>query len=412
MQIALIIHVKTLIVKEKEVIILIKIIKNGYVYAPEYLGKRDILIIGSKIGIITEDFNYDLPDILEVVIIDASGKYVFPGFIDSHVHITGGGGEGGFKTRTPEIALYDIIKGGITSIVGCLGTDGVTRTMESLYAKAKGLEEEGVSTYIVTGSYRIPISSLTGSPMRDIILIDKIIGAGEIALSDHRSSQPEINEIKRLAADIRVGGILSGKAGVVNVHLGDSETGLSLLQEIIRSTDIPYSQFLPTHINRSERLFEEGIKYALEGGYIDFTTSSDPAYWEDGEVKASIGLKRCMDAGVEADKITFTSDGQGSMPIFNENKEFIRLGIGSVTSLYTEVRDAILNDEVDIEKAIRVITRNPADIFKLKGKGRIKKGMDADLVLVDKDSFEIDTVIAKGKIMMEGKSIKVAGIFE
>lgn len=394
------------------VVQLIKIIKNGQVYAPDYLGKRDILIFGNRIGLITEEFDYKLPGIMELEVIDAGGKYVFPGFIDGHVHIMGGGGEGGFKTRTPEIFLSDAIKGGITSIIGCLGTDGVTRTMEALYAKAKGLEEEGISTYLMTGSYRVPIETITGSPMKDMILIDKIIGAGEIALSDHRSSVPEISEMKKIATDVRVGGLLTGKGGVIVLHIGDGKAGLSILRELVETTDIPYSQFLPTHINRVEHLFKEGVEYAKSGGNIDFTTSSGVVNAEDDQIKASICLKRCLDAGVPIERITFTSDGQGSLPIFNERRECIKLGIGSVTSLFIEVKDAIKNEKIDIDKAIRVITKNPAEIFKIKGKGAIEKGYDADLVIVDENTLEIDTVVAMGRIMMKNKNILVQGTYE
>lgn len=385
---------------------MLKLIKNVEVYSPKYMGIKDILIVGDKIFKINEDINISGVD---VDIIDGRGKILTPGFIDSHVHITGGGGEGGFKTRTPEILLSDIIKGGITTIIGTLGTDGVTRSLENLYAKAKALEEEGITTFIYTGSYRVPPVTFTGSIMKDILLIDKVIGVGEIALSDHRSSQPTIDEIKRLTSDSRVAGILSGKAGAVNIHMGDGEEGLNKLIEIVQKTEIPITQFYPTHINRNPYLFEQGIKYAKMGGFIDFTTSSDATFYEEGEVKASIALKKCIDEGLE-DNITFTSDGQGSLPKFNEKGEFIGLQVGRVTSLYKEVKDAIL-DGVPLEKAIKAITTNPARILKLRGKGLIIEGFDADVVMLD-ENYDIDTVIARGKIMMLDKEIVVYGTFE
>jgi beta-aspartyl-dipeptidase (metallo-type) len=390
---------------------LIKIIKNGDVYAPEHLGTKDILIIGDKFGCIGDAIELDLRGHVPLEIIDANGKYVFPGFIDGHVHLTGGGGEGSFRSRTPEISLSSLIKGGVTSVIGCLGTDCVTRSPESLYAKAKGLEEEGITTYMLTGAYRIPMTNLTGSPMKDMILVDKAVGAGEIAISDHRSSQPHIDELKRLAADIRVGGILSGKAGVLNIHLGDGPSGLKMLRDIVATTEIPYSQFLPTHINRNEKLFEEGIEYAKAGGFIDLTCS-DPEYQEVGDIMASVALKRCLDRGVPPERITFTSDGQGSLPIFNENKECIRMGVGQISALFSAVRDAVSTEGIAIEHALSVITRNPAEIYKLKGKGRIAVAFDADVVLVDRATLEIDTVIAKGRTMMAGKRLLVLGTFE
>jgi beta-aspartyl-dipeptidase (metallo-type) len=392
--------------------IVIKLIKGAKVFAPKYLGIKDILIVDDKIAAIENSIILEKNSVLEIDIIDGKGKIITPGFIDCHVHITGGGGEGGFKTRTPEIRLTDITKGGVTTVVGTLGTDGITRTVEALFAKAKSLEEEGITTFIYSGSYRVPVITITGDIMKDLIVVDKVIGVGEIALSDHRSSQPSVYAIKNIAAQARVGGILSGKAGVVNIHMGDGKDMLNMLFYIVENTEIPFTQFLPTHINRNPCLFEEGIRYAKAGGYIDFTTSSVPVFWEEGEIKASIALKRCLEAGVDESRIVFSSDGQGSLPIFNEKKEFVGLGIGKVTSLFAEVKDAILKEGVPMEKALKVITTNPATILKLKGKGAIKKGYDADIVLLDESNLNIDTVIAKGQTMILNKEIKVFGTFE
>lgn len=391
---------------------MIKVIKNIKVYAPEYLGVKDVLILEGKIGAIEDTINIDINAEVHVEIIDGSDKILSPGFIDSHVHILGGGGEGGFKTRTPEIILTDITTGGVTTVVGCLGTDGVSRNMISLLSKAKGLEEEGISTYIYAGSYRIPVTTITGDVMKDIMCIDKVIGVGEIAISDHRSSQPELADFKKLVADARVAGILAGKAGIVNVHLGDGKRMIEMILDIVNNTEIPYSQFIPTHMNRNPYLFKEAIRYGKAGGFIDFTTSSDPMFWEEGEVKASKALKTCLDAGVPVTQITFSSDGQGSLPMFNDRKEYVGLRVGKVVTLFEEVRDAILKENIKVEDALRVITSNPAAALKLKNKGRISKGMDADLVILDAETLEIITVIAKGVVMIENKEIKVYGTFE
>lgn len=390
---------------------MLKLIKNGEVYAPNYLGKRDILITGDKIGYISDKI--DKPESFpQMEVIDAEGKIVVPGFIDSHVHICGGGGEGGFKTRTPEIQLTDITKAGVTTVIGCLGTDGTTRNMKNLLAKARGLEEEGISTYIYTGSYEIPVKTITGSIRDDIILIDKIIGVGEIALSDHRSSQPTVEDLAKVGAEARVGGILSGKAGVVNVHMGDGQDMLRLLEEVVWKTEIPIGQFYLTHINRNRELFKEAIKYGKEGGLVDFTTSTTGKFLEDGELKCSTALRIMLDNGVEINNITFTSDGQGSLPNFDERGQFVGLQLGRVTSLYREVRDAVKNEGIDMSQAIRVITSNPADILKLNQKGYIKEGKDADIVLLNQNDLEIDTVMAMGKIMVLKGEVKVKGTFE
>ncbi len=390
---------------------MIKIIKNGKIYSPQYLGKKDILITGDKIGYIGDDFS-GISNFVDVEIIDASNKIVVPGFIDSHVHIVGGGGEGGYKTRTPEIQLTDITKGGVTTVIGVLGTDGTTRTMSNLIAKARALEEEGISCWVLTGSYQVPVRTTTGSIQDDIILIDKVIGVGEIALSDHRSSQPTIEDIAKIAAEARVGGILSGKSGVVNIHTGDGERQLSFLEKIVDETEIPITQFLPTHIGRNRDLLQAAISFAKKGGFIDLTTSTSKEFIEDRDNKCSKDLKKLLDENVPITNITFTSDGQGSLPQFDEKGRFIGLGIGKVTSLYKEVKDAIIHENIRIEDAIRVITSSPADILKFKNKGYIKEGKDADIVLLDKDSLDISSVIAMGKVMIREGEIIVKGTFE
>ena len=391
---------------------MIKIIKKVKVYSPEYLGEKDVVIVGDKIYSIGSNLDISNNDALSINIIDGTGKILTPGFIDNHVHIIGGGGEGGFKTRTPEIGLTDITTGGVTTVVGCLGTDGIARNMMSLLAKARGLEEEGITAYIYTGSYQVPVTTITGDVAKDIMAVDKIIGVGEIAVSDHRSSQPTLDELKRLTAQARVAGILSGKAGVVNIHVGDGEDKINCLFEIVKTTEIPFSQFIPTHMNRNEELFIQGMEYSMAGGYIDFTTSSDPSFWDDGEVKVSKALKRCYEAGVPDTNITLSSDGQGSLPMFNDMKEYIGLGVGKVTSLFEEVRDAVLIEKLSLERVLKTITSNPAAALKLKTKGNIKEGFDADLVLLDEETLTIDTVIAKGQIMIQNKEIKVFGTFE
>ncbi len=388
-----------------------KLIQGAAVYAPEYLGVRDVLIEGSRIRKIADKI--PVAEAYEVQVIDGNGMLLFPGFIDGHVHILGGGGEGGYHTRTPEIMLTDITSGGVTTVVGCLGTDGTTRTMASLLAKARGLEEEGITAYIYTGSYQVPVRTLTGSIVDDLILIDKVIGCGEIALSDHRSSQPTCEEFARIVGDTRVGGILSGKAGLVNIHMGDGERMLSCLRYVVKNTEIPPSNMLPTHINRSTRLLKDGMDYAKTlGGYVDLTTSSDPDYLEEDEVKASTGLKFLLEQGVPEHQITFSSDGQGSMPIFDRDGNFLGLGVGKVTSLYREVRDAILKEKVDITQALRTVTANPAALLKLTRKGRIAVGCDADLVLVRQEDLQIHTVLAKGRRMVQNGASVRKGTFE
>ena len=393
---------------------MVTIIRNAKVYQPEYAGVKDILILGDRIAAVGAHLRADFGGSLEVQEINGEDMAAVPGFIDSHEHILGGGGEGGFHTRTPEASLGDLVRNGITTVVGCIGTDGVGRDMAALLAKAHALENEGITTYAYTGSYQVPVHTLTDSLMKDIMMLDKVIGVGEVAVSDHRSSQPTFEEFARIASDARVAGMLSGKAGIVNVHLGDSERRLDLIRRVIHDTEIPASQFLPTHVNRNKALFEECLDFAAEGGTIDFTGNEDIDYWETicDEVRVCRGIRRLLERGISSDRFTISSDGQGSMPVFNAQGKYQGIGVGKASCLLKEVRECVQKEDIPLETAIKGITCNPASILKLDRKGRIKEGFDADICLLEEGTLKLNTVIAKGQVMVKDGEQKVFGTFE
>jgi beta-aspartyl-dipeptidase (metallo-type) len=386
------------------------LLKNAHVIAPEDLGVKDILVAGEKIAMIGEGLS--LPAVYDCEVVDCEGNYVVPGFIDSHVHLIGGGGEGGYATRTPEIQLTDITTSGVTTVLGLLGTDGVTRHVASLLAKARGLEDEGITAYIYSGSYEIPTPTITGSVRNDIILIDKVIGTGEIAMCDHRSSQSPKEAYQQITAEARVGGMLSGKAGVVNMHLGDGEDGLKMLYEITKNGEIPKTQIIPTHVNRNKRLFKEAIEWAKQGGILDVTSSVSPETGSSHSVKSSEAVKQALEAGVNIENITMSSDGNGSMPIFDEAGNNIGVGVASQISILNEFRDMVQKENIAITDAIKIITSNIAKFTKLyPRKGCLANNSDADILVLDKD-LQLQHVWARGTHMVENGKPIVFGTFE
>jgi len=389
---------------------IMKLIQGAEVYAPEPLGKVDVLVAGGVIAAI--GLGRLALGGLEVEVVDGRGRTLVPGFIDGHVHILGGGGEGGYASRTPEILLSDLTSAGVTTVVGCLGTDGTTRTLSGLLAKARGLEAEGITVFIYTGSYQVPVRTLTGTVLDDLILIDKVVGVGEIALSDHRSSQPTFEEVARIAAEARVGGMLSGKAGVVNVHMGAGGRMLGLIERVLAETEIPANHFVPTHLNRSHALLRAGIGYATQdagrGRYLDLTTSS---VTDDPALSCAAALAALLRAGVGIGSVSFSSDGQGSLPVFNAAGEYAGLGVGKVDTLFREVRRAVREYGVPLQEALKVITATPAAYLRLPAKGCIRVGADADLVLLDRD-LEIDAVLARGQVMVQDHELRRLGTFE
>ncbi len=388
---------------------MLTLIRNGEVFGPEPLGRKDILIGGTSIEAVGEPGKLRA-DGLPIEVVDAAGGLILPGLVDPHVHILGGGGEGGPATRAPEIRIEDIVSAGVTSLIGCLGTDGVTRHMTSLLAKARALEVEGVTTYVFSGSYEVPVNTLTGSVRSDLILIEKVLGAGEIAVSDHRSSQPTFDEIARLAAECRVGGMLGGKAGILHLHTGDGKRRLEMLFRIVRETEIPATQLVPTHTTRNRSLFEEALEWVKAGGAIDVTAGPDPDPAADPDVSLEECVSRFMEAGLPLGRIMVSSDGNGSMPVFDPAGKLVRLTIATERNLLRKLRDLVRKKLLTIDAAIRLFSTNAADFYKLGAKGRIVPGKEADLILLDRD-LALKGVFARGRKLMHDGRLLVRGTF-
>lgn len=368
------------------------LIKNAHIYAPEDLGIHDVLICNNKIVEIKEHIEFDY----EHEEIDASNKYLVPGFIDQHVHIIGGGGENGFSSLIRELQVSDCVKYGVTTVIGLLGTDGHVKSIEQLVAKTKALKEHGMSAYCLTGSYEIPTTTLTGEVEKDIDFVEEIIGC-KVAIDDHRCSQPTKEELIRLASQCRIAGLLSNKVGEVHIHTGRGKDGYKKLLEIVEETDLPITQFRPTHVANQ---YESALEFAGKGGYIDFTA----------DVNDSKLIAETMNK-VDLKQITMSSDSNGSFPIWSKDLKIIGMGIGKMETLFSTVKEMIVNEHVDITKALSIITCNVADALLLKNKGRIQKDNDADIVLLDQD-FNITDVWANGNEMIRDNKVVVKNYYQ
>ena len=376
---------------------MLTLFKNAETYTPLYIGKKDILAGGKSILAVADYIEPPLG--VEVNIVECAGLNLVPGLIDSHVHVTGGGGEGGPASRMPELEISMMIDGGVTTVIGCLGTDGITRTVDSVLMKVKSIRAKGMSAWMYTGAYQVPPPTVTGDIARDIALIEEIIGVGEVAISDHRSSVPTNTELTRIVAHARVAGMIGGKAGIVNMHMGDARDPFRPIHDVVANSEMGYRQFIPTHCNRNDYIFEDAKEYGKKG-FVDITTSSYP-YYMDEEIKPSTALKQLLESGVPIKHITFTSDACGSLPGFDpETGRLIKIEMGLPDSVLREIKESVTDEGIPLEIALQVATSNPADILKLAGKGHIAEGFDADILIMDK-AFNIIHLMANG-VMVKG----------
>ena len=378
------------------------LIRNAEVYAPEYLGKKDILIAGGKI----ERMADTLPEFDGAEVIDAAGKIVTPGIIDRHVHITGGGGEGSFKTQAPRVELSNLVEGGVTTLVGVLGTDGISRSVENLLAKAKALKEEGVSVYVCCGAYGYPSPTLTGDVSKDIMFVDEIIGL-KLAVSDHRAPNINVDELIRVASDVRTAGMLSGKPGIMCLHMGDDKKGLEPIFKALEETSIPIKTFQPTHCGRNPKLMADAFKFAKMGGTFDVTCSQS----EKKFIEVAGVLKAAKEEGVPMDKVTISSDGFGSFSNYDAAGRLLNIGVAEVNTMYRQVVYQVKHEGMELAEALTYATCNVAKALEIyPKKGCVAEGSDADLILLN-DDMTFHTVMARGHIMMEAGVVKEKGYY-
>jgi beta-aspartyl-dipeptidase (metallo-type) len=386
------------------------LIRGGHVYAPDDRGQQDVLVGGGEFLAVGADLSALLSTEL-IDEIDATGQLVLPGFIDSHVHITGGGGQGGPELRNRDILLGSITRAGVTTVIGMIGFDCVTRTMEEIIAKARALTFEGITAYALTGGYEVPTPTLTGSVRRDLAFIDQVVGVGEIAISDHRSMQPTPDELRKIAAEARIGGLVGKKSGTIVIHVGEGERALEPLVEVVRTTEIPASQFVPTHVNRNQHLFAQAITYAGDIGPVDVTAGISPELGFPNSTKPSQAVRLLLEKGVPLERITLSSDSNGNMPVVNDEGQVVGVLVQEVMHLYNEVRDLVVDERLPIDVAIRPVTSTVAQRYGLTSKGQIAVGLDADFLLVDPD-MTLRSVYAHGRLMVHEDETIVRGTYE
>jgi beta-aspartyl-dipeptidase (metallo-type) len=384
-----------------------ELLRNADLYDPDPKGRVHLLVGGETILWAGADLPA-LPATLRVKERDLEGRRVIPGLIDIHVHLTGGGGEAGMHTRVPPLQLSQLTAGGVTTAVGVLGTDDTVRSPAELLANARGLIAEGLSAYCYTGGYHVPPVTLTGSVRQDIVHIDLMIGVGELAISDHRSSQPTLDELLRVAGDAHVAGLMTGKAGIVHLHVGNGPRGLDLVRRALSESELPPSVFNPTHVNRRKALFEEALELAQQGCVVDITAF--PVDEGEDAWSAPEALTRYLKAGLPPERVTISSDGGGCLPVFDAHGRVTELDVGRPAAMAAALRE-LLSCGQPLERVLPAFTSNPARLLLLSRKGRLTPGSDADLVVLDEEG-DVRDVMARGRWhVLEGRTT-VRGLFE
>jgi beta-aspartyl-dipeptidase (metallo-type) len=362
------------------------LIERAELYTPEPAGVASILLAGHRILKVGRVDARQLAALdLPVETVDAGGCVVVPGLVDPHANVIGAGGEQGWASRQPELTLGQLLRAGITTVVGILGADATTRHLTAVLGKVREFTAKGLTGYMYTGAMQTPPPTITGSIVDDLVLIPEVIGLGELAISDVRSTEPSLPDLARWVSQALLGGNTGGKAGVTRFHVGPSHRRLAPLHALLDEYDIPPERLHPTHVTRSRELLDDAIALARRGAYVDTdTVEDDTAKW----------LPIYLANGGPPNRFMFSSDAQTPG--------------GTPAKLYQALVACVREQGLGLERALRFFTSNAAAALALPHKGRIVVGADGDLLLLRKGTLEIHTVIARGSVLLQDGRMRTA----
>ncbi len=201
---------------------------------------------------------------------------------------------------------------------------------------------------------------------------------------------------------------MSGKAGILHLHVGDGERGLEPIRQALAQSELPPHVFNPTHVNRKRALFDEALALADQGCTVDLTAF--PVAEGEDAWSAVEGLVRYLDAGLPSARVTVSSDGGGCFPVFDAEGRVASMDVGAPSAMGDTLR-ALLRCGQPLERVLPAFTSNPARLLRLERKGRLVPGADADLVVLDNDGTVAD-VLARGRWHVRSGLPLVRGTFE
>ena len=112
---------------------------------------------------------------------------------------------------------------------------------------------------------------------------------------------------------------------------------------------------------------------------------------------------RCLEKQVPLDRITVSSDSNGSIPHFDDQGKLLGLTIATQEDLLEKLRVLVKKKILSLPDSLRLFSTNSAHFYKFDQKGEIQAGKDADMLLLDKDHNLTDSFARGQRMLAEGK---------
>ena len=360
-------------------------------------------------------------------IIDATGKYVLPGFIDLHVHFREPGGEYKETVKTGSMAAA---RGGYTTVVTMPNTKPVMDTVEHLNLQLEAIKRDAVINVLPSGTVTM---GQEGKVLSDMEGMKK---AGIVAISEDGKSVMDPDVLRKgLVEAARLGlpfldhcedaGLVHG--GVMNAGKKAEELGMpgitNEVEDSIAKRDIEIAEEVGATIHlchcstRDTVKFvkaakEKGLPVSAEVCPHHFTLTDEDIIEDDANYKMNPPLRSRAD--VEALKEGLKSGIMGMIstdhaPHSKEEKEKsiknAPFGIVGLETAFALTVTELLGDYLDMKSLVERMSLTPAKLLK-NGRGTLKEGAVADAAIVDIDE---EYVIDSDKFLSKGKNTPFNG---
>ncbi|WP_242311263.1 dihydroorotase family protein [Bacillus cereus group sp. BfR-BA-01331] len=349
-------------------------------------------------------------------VINAEGKYVLPGLIDSHVHFRT---PGLTHKETWESASRAAVAGGITTVLDMPNTNPYLSSVELIEKKdslirGKSLVDYGFHFGVEPGkSFRLHAIN------PDMVASIKVFLTGHHTAKNVISVREDLEEIFKIAAE---------KKMILTLHAEDEEV-LNLFRRFKKAPDnlTEYEQHLPRsagiiavgkvlelirkygtqvhvlHVSSAEEV--ELIELAARAGYAITFETTPHQLWFDAIDSVNLGSKAKLSPAIRLkndQQKLWESLGNGSMTsvgsdhaphsLSEKAREFKEAppGLPGVQEMLPVLITGLIKnfslltfDEI-MCKVVSVLADGPANLFRIHHKkGRIEEGLDADFVIVD-----------------------------
>ena len=360
--------------------------------------------------------------------IDATGLFVLPGVIDSHVHFR----EPGLTAKADigtesEAAAY----GGVTTFFDMPNTVPQTTSVDALDAKFRIAREKSHVNYSfffgATNSNTDALQTLDRHVVPGVKLFMGASTGNMLVDSDDSLRKIFSNATMPVMVHCEDTGMINANMTEAKSRYGDDPD--VALHPLIRSEEACYAsssravrmartygtRLHVAHVSTAKELelFGHDGNITAEA-VIAHLFFSDEDYARLGtRIKCNPAVKTAYDRSELRKALSsgaISTVGTDHAPHLLKDKEGgcarAASGMPMIQFSLVTMLELVDNGVLDMERLVRLMCHNPADIFEVRGRGYLRKGYKADIVLVGRDrrwTVTGDTVRSKcGWSPMEG----------